>query len=92
MSNVPQLSAFPVRDDLTTQKNLPFLLTFLRVPCVFKPPCTEEHCHFMSIYSFISFCVFIWSGRTGVTYLGHSLRVIYWPGIVFIVFVSHKTF
>lgn len=43
---------------------------------LFNPPCVEAHCHFMSIYSFCSVCLFgvIF---TGVTYLEHSLHVVY---------------
>jgi len=97
MRNVRQLLVFLVWDEFHYAKvsRLPFVLPLChlsRVSCLFNPPCAEKHCHFTPIYSFSSFCVFIWGDITGVTYLGHSLHVVYWPGTMFIILVSDMTF
>jgi hypothetical protein len=68
---------------------LPFVLLFTTFPgcLVYSILPVRRRTVTLCLYtlSFL-FCVFIWGDLTGVTYLEHSLHVVYWPGTMFITF------
>jgi hypothetical protein len=76
-------------DEFTTQNfrlRLRFPTLSLREMLSTRPPCAEKHCHFMPSIYFFFVSLYLGCIHRVFTYLEHSLHVVYWTGIVFVIF------
>jgi hypothetical protein len=93
MRNARQLSVFLVWDEFTSQ-NFRFHLRFPTLSLTREMLSTQPSVRgeALSLYVFYILFFFVSLYLRGVviyrvfTYLEHSLRVVYWPGIVFVIF------
>ena len=73
---------FLVWDELTTHSKKTSLSPLLPSQGYLVQPSLCGGTLSLYVYILFLFCVFIWGDFTGVTYLEHSLHVVYWPGTV----------